>query len=64
MKKKTGHQRTLQIRQFAYDTKYKDADIRFFTEGRVLPCSCGHSTRLSLYLCTLFLGFTKTGCLS
>ena len=32
MKKKTGHQRTLQIRQFAYDTKYKDADIRFFTE--------------------------------
>ena len=55
MKKKTGHRNTSQIRQFAYDTKYK----RFFTEGHVLPCSCGHSTRFNVYQCTLFLGFTK-----
>ena len=33
MKKKTGHRNTLQIRQFAYDTKYKDADISLFYWG-------------------------------
>ena len=49
MKKKTGHRNTWQIRPFAYDTKYNAEDKSCFTEGHVLPCSCGHSTRFSVY---------------
>ena len=49
MKKKTGHRNTWQIRPFAYDTKYNAGDKSCFTEGHVLPCSCGHSTRFSVY---------------